>query len=215
MHFAWLCTLTTWVNYFTCRSSTVFELDGEAAAQRVVDVLEGARRRRVAARVAAAQPDEMASSDSEADQASASDGDSEAAEQWATDGLPARGDEAEEWDSVPADVLHLLAGVQVDCTPTRGEVTLLPVDRAAVTCAADTPNLISLPSSLPSIRISSEFVARHIVQVDTASGGIQIDIAPELLHEGMRLQMHAFTRQSAQDEVSGASSHNSEFSGTY
>ena len=183
----------------------MFELDGEPAAQRVVDLLEGSRRRDPTARVEQHR-DEIASSESEAD--------TEAAEQWAVDGLPARDDAAEEWDSAPADVLHLLAGVQVDRSPTRGEVTL-PVDRAAVTCAADTPNLISLPPSLPSIRISSEFVARHIVQADTPSGGIQIDICPELLHEGMRLQMHAFTRQSAQDEVLGARSRHSEYSGAY
>jgi hypothetical protein len=40
-------------------------------------------------------------------------------------------------------------------------------------------------------------------QVDPSSGGIQLDLGPELLQEGMRLQLHAFTREAARDEVSG------------
>ena len=42
-------------------------------------------------------------------------------------------------------------------------------------------------------------------QVDPSSGGIQLDLGPELLQEGMRLQLHAFTREAARDEVSGTS----------
>ena len=101
-------------------------------------------------------------------------------------------------------MLHLLAGVQVDGTPTRGEVTLSPADQTAGENPAD-PVESMAPDRLPSsIRISSDFVVRHIVQADSGTGGIQLDIGPELLHEGMRLQLHAFTRQSALDEVSGA-----------
>ena len=179
----------------SCDGSTVFELDGEPAAQRVVEILEQSRRR-ASAQVAAAHNDETGSVDGEPERSS-SDDDGSAAEQWAADGLPAH-DGDPEWDAAPDDVLHLLAGLQVDGTPTRGEVTLLTTDQTAETSAPD-----SAKSSLPSIRISSDYVARHIVQADGASGGIQIDVSEEALQEGMRLQLHAFTRQSALDELSG------------
>eukprot|EP01043_Picozoa_sp_COSAG02_P049591 COSAG02_NODE_4996_length_4738_cov_2.522526_6_plen_520_part_00 len=179
-----------------CDGSTVFELDGEPAAQRVIEILEQSRQ------IAAAHHDETASAASDTE-GSASDGDGAAAEQWAADGLPAQ-DQDPEWETAPEDILHLLAGVQVDGTPTRGEVTLLTADQTTVTNAPEYAKI-----SLPSIRISSDFVARHIVKADTASGGIQIDISSELLQEGMRLQLHAFTRQSALDEVSGMHSHQS------
>ena len=97
----------------------------------------------------------------------------------------------------PEDTLQILAGVELDGSPTRGEIG--QADRDGEDPEEGVFEL-GAAANLPSARISSEFVVRHMVRVDSQSGAIQLDVAPELLSEGMRLQLHAFTKQGAIDE---------------
>jgi small ligand-binding sensory domain FIST len=108
----------------------------------------------------------------------------------------------------PDNTQHILAGVALDTDPTRDELAPAPSTSAATGAAA-----VSAAAAVgaagqpppPSERISSEFVLRHVVHVDSTSGAIRIDVAPELLREGTRFQLHSFSRQAALEEISAHS----------
>jgi small ligand-binding sensory domain FIST len=148
-----------------CQGPTVFGLDGEPAAKKVIDMLEQGRQRRAAAgqAAAAAAPPPNDSATGEAGQAAAG-GAAAAAEQWeADDGLDA--EEEYDWDIEPENTLHILAGVEVDGNPTRGELDLPSVSTDGGEEALSEKG----SQHRGSVRISSDYVVRHIVQVRNRS----------------------------------------------
>jgi small ligand-binding sensory domain FIST len=52
---------------------------------------------------------------------------------------------------------------------------------------------------------------RHIVNVDPTSGAMHIDVAPELLQEGARVQLHSFSPEAALEEISAHSQRLAQF----